>query len=310
MQPNNDKHRILVIKLSALGDFVQALGAMKAIREYHKNAHISLVTTKGLKNLAKQSNYFDDIIIDDRPKLFQILKILRLHNALNARTFDRVYDLQNNDRTGFYFKLFSPKPEWAGIAKGASHRNVSPDRTAGLAFEGHKQTLKLAGIENVNIDDLSWMKSDVGKFRLSDRFALIIPGSAPQHLQKRWGVEHYIGLCRQIVKTGIQPVLIGTHDEASVISAIASAVPESKNLTGCTDLFDLPELARNCVYAVGNDTGPMHFVGPTGAKTFVLFTPHSNPKRHRPLGQNVIIITYVDSKNHNEIWTTIQNNIH
>jgi len=33
---------ILVIKLAALGDFVQALGPMAAIRKHHKDAHMDL----------------------------------------------------------------------------------------------------------------------------------------------------------------------------------------------------------------------------------------------------------------------------
>ena len=39
-------HRILEIKLGALGDFVLTTGAMKTLREHHKEAHITLLTTK------------------------------------------------------------------------------------------------------------------------------------------------------------------------------------------------------------------------------------------------------------------------
>jgi ADP-heptose:LPS heptosyltransferase len=37
--------KILVIKLSALGDFILALPAMAAIRQKHPKAHITLLTT-------------------------------------------------------------------------------------------------------------------------------------------------------------------------------------------------------------------------------------------------------------------------
>ena len=124
------KEKILVIKLGALGDFIQALGPMKAIRNQHPEADITLLTTKPFVKFAEQSNYFNSIIIDERPKFYQIQKWNWLRNKFNKEKFTRVYDLQNNDRTGFYFNLFSPKPEWVGIAKGASHRNISP-RTNG-----------------------------------------------------------------------------------------------------------------------------------------------------------------------------------
>ncbi len=45
--------KILVIKLSALGDFVLALAAMKKIRQVHKRAHITLLTTPPFESLAK-----------------------------------------------------------------------------------------------------------------------------------------------------------------------------------------------------------------------------------------------------------------
>ena len=45
--------KILVIKLSALGDFVLALAAMKRIRQAHPKAHITLLTTPPFEALAK-----------------------------------------------------------------------------------------------------------------------------------------------------------------------------------------------------------------------------------------------------------------
>lgn len=45
--------RILVIKLSALGDFVLALAAMKQIRKAHPKAHITLLTTPPFEALGK-----------------------------------------------------------------------------------------------------------------------------------------------------------------------------------------------------------------------------------------------------------------
>ena len=59
--------KILVIKLGALGDFVQALAAMKHIREAHPAAHITLLTTPPFEALARASPYFNDVESDGRP---------------------------------------------------------------------------------------------------------------------------------------------------------------------------------------------------------------------------------------------------
>jgi ADP-heptose:LPS heptosyltransferase len=85
-RPNN----ILVIKLSALGDFIQALGPMAAIRRAHPDDHITMLTTKLFKNFAEKCGYFDHIIIDDRPKALNIKGWLKLRKALRAGAFNRV----------------------------------------------------------------------------------------------------------------------------------------------------------------------------------------------------------------------------
>ena len=59
--------KILVIKLSALGDFVLALAAMKKIRQAHKRAHITLLTTPPFESLAKACPYFNAVETDGRP---------------------------------------------------------------------------------------------------------------------------------------------------------------------------------------------------------------------------------------------------
>lgn len=286
------KEKILVIKLSALGDFIQALGPMAAIRKHHPDAHITVLTTKPFEHFAKECGYFDDIWLDARPKLLNIMNWVDLSKKLNEAGFTRVYDLQNNDRTAFYFRLFSKKntPEWVGAAPGASHRNDSPDRTAGHAFDGHVQTLAIAGIRDVQVDKLEWMKGDLSTFALKKPYVVLVPGSAPGHPQKRWPTENYTRLAQILAPMGFQPVLIGTQAEAKVTATIAKNCPEALDLTGRTSLQQIAALGRGAAGTVGNDTGPMHLIAATGCPCLVLFSEHSNPVRHAPKGEHVNVL--------------------
>ncbi len=286
------KKKILVIKLSALGDFIQALGPMQAIRNHHKDDDITLMTTKPFKTFGEKSGYFNNIFVDERPKITQPIKWLNLRKNLISGEFDRVYDLQNNDRTQIYFNLFpkSKRPEWVGAAKGASHENKNSARKAGTALEGHKMTLALAGINNVKIDTLDWLKDKGKKFDLPKSFVLLVTGCAPQHPQKRWPAENYAALGQALVKSGFTPVLIGTKDEKEINDQIMSLCPQAINLTEKTSLFDIAALAHNADFAIGNDTGPMHMTGPTGCKTLALFSAHSTPSKHAPNGENVFTL--------------------
>jgi ADP-heptose:LPS heptosyltransferase len=285
-----EKSHILVIKLGALGDFIQATGPMRAIRQHHPDAKITLLTTKPFVTIAQKSAYFDEIWVDERPRAFQFKAWRAQKKKFNDGNFSRVYDLQNNDRTGVYFKLFHPKPEWVGVAKGASHRNTSPERTAGHAFDGHAQTLKLAGIDNVEIDTLEWAKGDISKFNLKNPFIILAAGSAPDRKEKRWPAKKYGALANKLVNAGYQPVLIGTMAEIDVNHTIRTICPDALDLTAKTQLFDIVELGRSAAAAIGNDTGPMHMIAPTTCPSLILFSRHSNPKRHVPKGQKVSLL--------------------
>ncbi|MEM6810851.1 MAG: glycosyltransferase family 9 protein [Pseudomonadota bacterium] len=281
---------ILVIKLGALGDFICALGAMKAIREHHSEDHITLLTTKPFIEFAEKSGYFDKIETDQRPKLLQLKKWIGLRQQLNKGYYNRVYDLQNNDRTSIYFRLFSPKPEWVGAAKGASHHYDAPERTAGLPLDGLKLLLENAGIENIIVDPMDWIDTDISKLGLKENYALIVPGAAPSRPEKKWPTEKYIALCQEIADQDIQPVLIGGNAEVDIAKEIKAQCPSALDLTNQTSLFDIITLGRGAKIAIGNDTGPMHMIGPTGTPTIVLFSEFSNPKRNAPMGDQVIAL--------------------
>lgn len=283
--------KILVIKLSALGDFIQALGAMRAIREHHPAAHITLMTTKMFMPFAQRCGYFDEVWIDTKPKAFEIGAWIALRKKLRAAKFSRVYDLQNNDRTGMYFRLFSKRerPEWVGTAKGASHANTSPHRTAGHAFDGHMQTLGLAGIQNVRIDRMEWIREDL-PFDIKTPYVLLVPGCSPQHPYKRWPAAHYAALANALYERGMTPVILGTLAEQEIVDEIAAQCPQAQNLAGKTNLMQIAVLARNAAGAVGNDTGPIHIIAATGCPSVCLFSGRSNPVRHAPKGENTRVL--------------------
>ena len=286
-QPSPGK--ILVIKLSALGDFIQTLGPMRAIRNHHPDAHITLLTTAPYKNFAQDCGYFDDIWIDTRPRWHNILAWLSLKKRLNAGQFSRLYDLQNNDRTRLYSKLFKTKnkPEWIGDSAPKTDH----------AFKRHTRMLAKAGIKNIEIDRLEWMDADIAHIPLKSPYVLLVPGCAPQHPYKRWPAAHYSALANMLATRGYQPVLIGTKAEAEVTIEIAKRCPNALDLTGQTSLAQITALARKAAAAIGNDTGPMHLIGATSCPSLALFSAHSDPARHAPNGEHVQALQEADLEN-------------
>ena len=282
--------KILVIKLSALGDFILALGAMEAIRKHHKDAHITLLTMRPFLDIAQRSGYFNDIIIDSRPEFYQVHLWYFLFRKLNEGHFTLVYDLQLNKRTSIYYSLFRRKPEWSGVVPGTTLFYPNPDWRNMHAFTRHQEMLKLAGID-VQLPDISWMKSDVSFFGIKKPYVLLVPGSAPQHLAKRWSAKHYAALALKLTKDDYQVVVLGTKAEADVIDRVTKVCPAAINLSGKTSLYDIATLARDAAGAVGNDTGPTHLIALAGCPTVALFcTAESTAGLSAPVGKAVQVI--------------------
>ncbi len=283
--------RILVIKHGALGDVVLATGPFQAIRNHHKDAHITLLTTSPYADMLRSSGYFDDIWVDTRPKLYNICAFYKLIDRIRNGNFKRIYDLQTSERTGWYFRfLGSPKPEWVGTAKGASHCHDTPDRKGLHTVERQKQQLSIAGINERFAPDLSWLTTSIGRFGLPERYALLVAGGSAHRTGKRWPAHNYGVIATWLVSQGITPVLIGTRSEEIVISTIETICPQTINLLGQTSFAELAELARHAVCAIGNDTGPMHIIAITGCPSLILFSQFSNPSLCAPRGVGVTIM--------------------
>jgi ADP-heptose:LPS heptosyltransferase len=276
--------RILVIRLGALGDFMLSLGPSAAIRRHHKGAHITLLTTEPFVEFARMSGYFDEVWVDSRPRLFDIGGWLALRRRLRAGRFDRVYDLQTSDRTGFYFRLMGPgaRPEWSGVARGASHPDRNPERTRIHTVDRQRAQLRQAGIEDVPSPDLGWVKADIRRFGLPPNYVLLVPGGAAHRPEKRWPPWRYGELAERLVDRGVAPILIGGRGEVEAADEIARRCLAVRSLVGETGLADLVALAKGAVGAVGNDTGPMHLIAAAGCPSVVLFSRASDPARTAP----------------------------
>jgi ADP-heptose:LPS heptosyltransferase len=283
--------RILVIRLSALGDFVLSMGPFKAIRAHHPDARITLLTTAPYVRLGEASGYFDEVWVDRRPSIWRTWAWVVLARRLRRGQFGRVYDLQTSDRTNLYFRLFArPKPEWSGTARGCSHPDTNPERRRIHTIERQIAQLAAAGISNVPGTDLSWIETDVSRFGLTGRFALLVPGGAPHRPEKRWPAAGYAAVASWLDEHGFRPVLIGTAAERAILAEIEGASPRALNLCGQTSLEEIVALARNAAVATGNDTGPMHLIAAAGCPCVSLFSDASNPVRTAPRGPSSVAV--------------------
>ncbi len=283
---------ILIIKLGALGDFIQALGPMPELRRHHTADRLTLLTTPRYAELARQTGLFDDILIDDRPKAFDLAGWLALRRALRRRRFDRVYDFQTSDRSGIYAWLFRPgrMPEWSGIVWRCSHPHANRQRDRQHTMDRQAEQLLMAGIYPVSL--VPWLPAagSLPAALAGKRFAVLIPGSSPRHPTKRWPADRYGELAGRLKRAGYLPVLVGVHAEADLGRAIRDVCPEAVDLVGRTDVTALAALARGAALTVGNDTGATHVAAAGANPVVVLFSQASDPSLCAPRGKLVHVL--------------------
>jgi ADP-heptose:LPS heptosyltransferase len=290
--PRRPQRNVLVIKLSALGDFIQALGPVAAICRQHSTDRITLLTTRPYVELAKETGFFDDVVVDIRPKVWNIKGWLDLRRVLRGGMFDLVYDLQTSDRSSFYAWLFWPgrRPQWSGIAWRCSHPHANLGRYPQHTVDKQAEQLLMAGIYPVPLPASPVVARGLPVELQGRRFVLLIPGSSPRHPQKRWPASHYGELARRFYERGFLPVIVGAPDERSIASGIRAACPEAIDLIGETDLLMLARLARGAALTVGNDTGATHMAAAGGNPVVVLFSRASEPSRCAPRGRAVRVL--------------------
>ncbi len=281
--------RILVIKLGALGDFVLAFGPFAAIRAHHPDAHITLLTSAPFADLASAAPWFDAVVTDIRPRLWDVAGLLRLRRRLSG--FDRVYDLQTSSRSTWYFYL-AGRPEWSGIARFASHPHANSGRDAMHTLERQRDQLGFAGITDYPGPDLAWLRQPgiiAGLLPGVADYAMLVPGAAPHRPRKRWPAERFGALATILAERGQTPLIVGSAADTPYAAAIRSLCPGAIDLTGQTTLLQLASVAAGASLAIGNDTGPTHLAAALGVPTVALFSADSDPALTRPRGDVTVV---------------------
>jgi ADP-heptose:LPS heptosyltransferase len=233
------------------------------------------------------------VLVDERPRVFDLAGWWRLRRLLRGGGFARVYDLQTSERSSFYHRLMG-RPPWSGIARGASFPHDNPARDGMHTLERQADQLRRAGIAAVPPPDISWAAADIAPLALPERLLLLVPGGAAHRPEKRWPIEHFAALAVLAERHKLTPVVLGGSAERPLGAVIAERAPGARDLTGRTRLGEIVALGRVAEHAVGNDTGPMHLLVAAGCSATVLYSAASDPALTAPRGDDVTILRRPD----------------
>lgn len=280
-----------------------ALGAIEAVRRFHPDAEITLLTTPFLEEFAKACPFIDVVQTNGRPKGFS--NQYALLKGISKSNYDIVYDFQTSNRTNTYWKFLKRLPHfrlplWSGAVEGQPFFHADPLRHTMHPIDRLADQLRYAGhiipAGKPPMPSLTWVRDRLGNaetlqpahFNLEGMYALLIPGASAHRSAKRWPEDKYAALASHLLSRGITPAIIGGPAEKSIAADIKLREPGVQNLVGQTSLFQIVTLAEGAAIVIGNDTGPMHMSTLAGAKGVALFaTDESDPVRACPRGAPV-----------------------
>ena len=280
--------KILVIKHGSLGDIISSTSAMRDIKKHYINNKLIILTTQKYKSFFQESNFFDEILVDNRKSFFSTILILKKILQLN---FDLIIDLQNSKRTSIYalFLRLLSKVKINGTGLYSTHKYKALSKNLPSVINGLSNQIEILGIKTTRKPFLDWLNKDPFNFKglVNQNFVIINPGCSKKNSQKKWPAQNYAQLCSYLISVNILPIIIGSHLDQKEVEIIESEEKKILNLLNKSPLRVVYQLSQRAIGAISNDTGPAHLIAASGCKIHLLLSSFSNVKTVIPQGDNV-----------------------
>ncbi len=280
--------RVLIIRLSAIGDVVRTLPAVNALRSRFPTAHIAWVVEEKAQDVLAHQPEIDETIVFQRDRwkrsilnpltfLRTIREVYRSVHELRGKHYDIVFDFHGILKSGLISYLSGAK-ERVGFSRGYckewnhlfNNRKVRPRSNRISRFERNFALLSSLGLDGGGRDvNLHVSQEDVDYvdqfFRsrcavVSGPLVAIHPGTSPKTSYKRWASTKYGELADRLMEELKASVLFtwGPGEKAMVDEVRARMRRDSMVAPETRSLKQLAEIFRRCSLYIGSDTGPMH----------------------------------------------------
>jgi heptosyltransferase-2 len=295
-----EPNRICLIKPSSLGDVVQTLPVLSALRRRFPQAHISWVVHQAYADLLEGHPDLNQVIPFDRGacswrRPVAAVELMRFANRLRGASPDLVCDVQGLLRSGLMCALSGAR--WRiGLQtarEGAhwfyTHVVAVPDRDVS-AVDRYWEFARAFGVGDmpkhfrvpITADDECFAERALSG--ATGWVYAVCPGA--RWPTKRWSPEHFARLMSRVARElGGTAILVGGPEDAERAADLAIRVAPAPclNIAGRTRLRQLAAVLRRCRFVLSNDSGPMHLAAAVGTRTVALFTCTA-PSRARPYG--------------------------
>lgn len=282
--------KILLIKFRGIGDVILSTVVLKNIKSQYPDAIIDFLTERPSAQLLKEIPLINEVLIYNFSNRFEIAaKILEIRR----RKYDLVIDLYSN-----------PKSAQLTFGSGAKFRAGFPYRGRKYAYnlygpaergKHHAGELHLLFLEKIGIEvkhrEQYLMVSkeaaeNASKFFKSQKddlkFCALVPGGGWE--SKRCDPEKFAEIGRKIYERyGLTSLILWGKGDLEEAEKIKAMMTNTAVLSPETTFMEMGAMSLGCLFAVANDSGPMHFISALGVPTLALHGP-TDPALQGPYG--------------------------
>ena len=304
---------ILFIKLSAIGDVVQTLPALEAIKRTYPDSDITWVVEETAAGILDGHPLISRLLISRRKAWTRMLKnpfsffqslgnIIRFFGELRDTHYDIAIDFQGLLKSGILI----------GLAR--ARRKIGFDRTRELSYLFLNERLPAYDIERHALERYLDVARYLGAkdpspactLPIKREISLItqkIKGLKPEGRpvvainpvarwkSKLWSERKFAELADRLISERNAVVIFtgGPDDRAADARIISMMKQLAVNWAGETTLKELAALASICAVFITTDTGPMHLAAAAGGRVVALFGPTA-PWRTGPFGPSHAVV--------------------
>jgi heptosyltransferase-1 len=303
--------KILIVKLSAIGDVIHTLPSLNAIRKHYADAHITWLVEEAASSIVVGHKALNRVIISKRKRwikgilgpscLKNIKEAYQFIKKLRDTEYDLIIDFQGLLKSGIFIGLARGKRK-VGFDKGMEHMEHSyiflNERIPPVNMDNHAllrsmMLINALGIKSKEIEykipvsdhTRRFLDSILERRGIKGSKLLVAINPVAKWETKLWDNRKFALLADKLIeKHNASVIFTGSQSDRSTIKDIMSFMSKKAvNLAGETTLKTLAALYKKTKLLISTDTGPMHMAAAVGTPVAALFGPTA-PWRTGPFG--------------------------
>lgn len=300
MKPADAPRRILVIRLSALGDVVMASGLIRALKARYPQAELSWLCEPPCVPLLTHNPRLAQVLVWPKAQWKMLWREKRYRELWSAFTafrrqlrqqrFDLVLDAQGLLKSGWCAWLTGAPRRLSLFAREGSrmfvHERLAPPPNTGARISSEYRYLaQYVGATEEDFQlDLAVGDAPRAVARQALTKAGVENGAHPgapaafaalcpftTRPQKHWFEDSWVELAEALARQGLTPVMFGGPADTEAAARMAARCPAIINLAGRLKLDETVAALADSALLVGVDTGLTHMGTALRLPTVALF---------------------------------------